>query len=418
MSPASFFGFGAGDGGIPPESVQPVFNPAEISPPVASDFSFDPDPLDENVAFSVAITGTNFTNVSGRKPNRIEVRRNSDALIVAGTLSAYTGTSIDGSFGTSVEPGTYRVRVHFSDGATLDAGAIPVGDVAASISGVVLTPTEPYDGEAFTAVISGTGFTNDRNPTDVIAVNEDTLAETAGTITGSPTDSTINASFGSGLTPDDTYHLRVEFDDATSADSDPFDIDPLPTISGFVLAPTQPYDGQAFTVQITGAAFTVGDRAPSDVIAVNTNTLAETAGVITGSPTNTNIDASFASGLTPDDTYKFRVEFDDTTTVESGTFDIYALPVIATATSPLTLPSPFVIAVTGTDFTLNGRAPSTATLVGHDGTGESPVFDTVTDTSFNVTLSYSADPSANTYTLRVTWDDGSVADKTGIVVQT
>jgi len=212
------------DGGdaAPAVGLTPALDAGAVRPPVVSDFSFDPDPLDENTAFTVLIEGQAFTNTSGRRP--VALLATDGVNTVVGVLGSVSEERITGSFGTTLEAATWAVRVRFSDSAVVTAGAVPVGDVAPVINSFVLSPVTPVADEAFTAALTGVGFLNDRAPNAIFAVNDTTTDETAGVITGSPTDTNTNVSFSSGLTPANDYHFRLEFDDATSADSDPFTI--------------------------------------------------------------------------------------------------------------------------------------------------------------------------------------------------
>ena len=285
--------------------------------PGLDDAVLTPAEPDVTQAFTVVFTGTDFKK--GRTISSVKAINEDTLAETAGVITGTpTDTEIDVSFASGVTPSAmYHFHLAFSDGKTINSDAYEVVDPPA-VSSVTPTPTVPVVSEAFTAVIAGTNFIYDWSPTAVIAVNEDTLAETAGVITGSPTNTEIDVSFAAGLTPTDTYHLRIEFDTHSSVNSGGFLIEVPPVISSFLLSPVAPDTAEAFTGSITGTGF-LSTRAPSAIVAVNEGTLAETAGVITGTPTGTNVDIAFASGVPAAATYHFRLEFDDTRTVNSGT---------------------------------------------------------------------------------------------------
>ena len=414
----SFIGSGGADGGIPPVATQPEPRPGQLHPPVVASLSFVPDPLPENTAFTLGVVGSEIANAFGRYPVAIQARKG--AVIVAGVVDGYSPNTIAASFGTTIDDGLWTIVVNFADGATLVAGTIPVGDVLPVISSAVMTPTAPYKTQAFTVAIAGSGFKNDRTPTAVAAINEGTLAVIAGVITGTPTDTAVAGSFASGLPLDATYHFRLTFDDTLTANSAAFAITtPDPELDSVTLTPVEPDVSQAFTAVLAGANLKKG-RTISSVKAINEDTLAETAGVVTGTPSDTEIDVSFASGLMPADLYHLHLVFSDAKTINSDSFEIVTPPAVSSLTLTPQVPvvsEAFAVVIAGTNFTYDW-APTAVIAVNEDTLAETAgvITGTPTNTEIDVSFASGLTPT-DTYHLRIEFDTRTSIDSGGFLIE-
>lgn len=86
-------------------------------------------------------------------------------------------------------------------------------------------------------------------------------------------------------------------------------------------------------------------------------------------------------------------------------------PEITTPGVPeVTLPSPLNFHLTGVYFTAGGRMPVLAHIDLNEGEGEVSTFSNVTNTAFDVSMSYTTDPIDDDYTIIITFSDGKTAD--------